>query len=238
MSSTTEHEAVAIVVGRKNSKGLPLKNTRDFLGRPLVEWSILQATQSKLISKVIVSSDDPHILDLAHNQGVEAVVRPTEMATDDSRVAPALLQAIDLLIPDANSGITVVLLEPTSPLRPKGFIDKALEAYWSSGACSAVSVGRSVSQHPSFSVRMSPQGFVSQYDGAQLSHLRRQDTTEVYFLDGSFYATRLESLRKSGEVYSGKIIGIPVKKWQEIEIDDIDDFTVAETLGALHSHEL
>lgn len=238
MSNETGHEAVAIVVGRMNSMGLPQKNTRDFLGRPLVEWSILQAAQSKLVSKVIVSSDDPHILELANNQAVETVIRPPEMGADESPIAPALLHAIESRIPDANSRLTVVLLEPTSPLRPKGFIDRALETYWASGACSAVSVGKSGSQHPSFSVKMSQQGFISQYEGGQLGHLRRQDTSEVYFLEGSFYATSLESLRKSGEIYSGTILGIPVKKWQEIEIDDIDDFTMAESLGALHSHEL
>jgi CMP-N-acetylneuraminic acid synthetase len=160
------------------------------------------------------------------------------MATDESPVVTSLLHAIDLLLPSASSELTVVLLEPTSPLRPKGFIDQALNAYWTSGACSAVSVGKSGSQHPSFSVKMTPKGFISQYDGAQLSHLRRQDAAEVYFLEGSFYATRLEFLRKSGEVYSGTILGITVKKWQEIEIDDLDDFTMAESLGTLHSNEL
>lgn len=238
MSKETRHEAVAIVVGRQNSKGLAQKNIRDFLGRPLVEWSIIQAVQSKLVSKVIVSSDDPRILELANNQGVETVIRPPEMGADDSPIAPALLHAIESRITDADSRLTVVLLEPTSPLRPKGFIDRALEAYWASGACSAVSVGKSGSQHPSFSVRMSRQRFISQYEGGQLGHLRRQDTSKVYFLEGSFYATSLESLRKSGEIYSGTILGIPVKKWQEIEIDDIDDFTMAESLGALHSYEL
>ena len=231
-------EAVAIIVGRKNSKGLAGKNTKEFRGKPLAEWSILQAIQSKLISRVIVSSDDSRIVDIAREYGIEAVTRPAELATDESPVVPSLLHAIDLLLPSANSELTVVLLEPTSPLRPKGFIDQALNAYWASGACSAVSLGRSGSQHPSFSVNMTPQGFISRYDGEKFSHLRRQDTAEVYFLEGSFYATRLEYLRKSGEVYSGTILGIPVKKWQEIEIDDLDDFTMAESLGALHSHEL
>jgi CMP-N-acetylneuraminic acid synthetase len=160
------------------------------------------------------------------------------MARDSSPVGQALLHAIDHLIPNADPRVTVVLVEPTSPLRPKGFIDKALTSYWASGADSAVSVGRSASQHPIFSATIAANGLLSGYGGGPLKYLRRQDIPEVNFLDGSFYATRLDHLRTSGQMYSGSILGIQVKKWQEIEIDDIDDFVMAESLGSLHSDEL
>jgi CMP-N,N'-diacetyllegionaminic acid synthase len=231
-------EAIAVVVGRLNSRGLPKKNTRVFLGKPLVEWSIRQAIEAKLVSKVIVTSDDPQVLEIARGLGVEVVVRPLEMAGDSSPVGEALLHAIDSVIPNVDLDSTVLLVEPTSPLRPKGFIDEGLQSFWSSDADSAVSVGKSVSQHPFFSLKFSDRGLLLKHDGSELRYVRRQDIPDVYFLDGSFYATTVASLRRSGQMYSGDILGIPVKKWQEIEIDDVDDFVMAESLGVWHLDEL
>lgn len=233
-----EKQAAAVIVGRKGSKGLPGKNVREFLGKPLVEWTIIQAKNSKLISKIIVTSDDPDILQIAHRHNVSAVQRPLEFSGDTSPIGEAILHAIGTLMPDADPGLTVVLLEPTSPLRPKGFLDQSLELFWSSNADSAVSVGMSTSQHPSFSATISDDGLLSKYDGGEMKYLRRQDIPDVFFLDGSFYATRLAALRNSNQMYSGSTFAVPVKKWQEIEIDDLDDFLMAECLGAAHFNEL
>ena len=95
MKQETMNEAVAIVVGRQNSKGLPQKNIRTFLGKPLVEWSILQALKSRLVSKVIVTSDDPSVLEVASGHGVEIVSRPAGLALDDSPIGEALIHAIE-----------------------------------------------------------------------------------------------------------------------------------------------
>jgi CMP-N-acetylneuraminic acid synthetase len=236
--SSSDREAIAVVVGRKNSKGLPQKNTRLFLGKPLVEWSILQAINSNKISKVIVTSDDPQILEIGRMHGAEVVTRPSSLAGDDSPVGQSLLHAVDTVIPKADANLTLVLVEPTSPLRPRGFIDSSLEAFWTSGADSAVSIGKSVSQHPFFSLRISDQGLLVKHDGSNLKYVMRQDIPDVFFLDGSFYATTIRFLRKSGQMYSGSTVGIPVKKWQEIEIDDMDDFIIAESLGAVYANEL
>lgn len=229
--------AIAIVPARQGSKGLPGKNLRSFLGRPLVEWSILQALNAKNVGTVIVSSDDDRVLKIARELGAIAVTRPTYLASDSSPVGEALIHSLEesSLVED---DVTVVMLEPTSPLRPRGFIDESLEKYWTSGLDSAVSLGKTESQHPLFSVVLDGNSIVSRSDGGSLTYLRRQDVPDVYFLDGSFYATRLKHLRISGQMYSERTLGIPVEKWQQIEIDDIDDFRVAESLGRMYEQWL
>lgn len=238
MSDHNERKVIGVVVGRKNSKGLPGKNMKKFNGLPLAEWTMRQAKDSKSLSRVIVSSDDDEILALGEEYGFISIKRPAELATDDAPIGAAIMDAISRSGIEIIDSDVIVLLEPTSPLRPKGFIDGCVEKFLASDANSSVSIGLSNSQHPLFSLVRKPNGELIRYDGQDLRYIRRQELENVHFLDGSFYSTELGQLKRSSQMYGGKVLGLPVEKWQEVEIDDEIDFAVAERLGEIYAAQL
>lgn len=238
MPELAARKVIGVVVGRKNSKGLPGKNMLPFNGSPLAEWTLRQAEASEELTSVIVSSDDDRILSLGEKYGFITIERPNDLATDSAPVGLAIVDALNRSGLDLNEHDVVVLLEPTSPLRPKGFIDACITRFLTSGADSAVSVGQNLSQHPVFSVVMNPLGVLTRFDGNPLQYVRRQEIQDVFYLDGSFYCSELWQLRNSLQMYGGVVLGLPVAKWQEVEIDDETDFAIAERLGEMYATEL
>lgn len=73
---------IALQIGRKNSKGLPGKNTLNVEGSPLAEWSLKAALGSELIDEVFVSTDDPKLKGIAKNLNVTCIDRPPILNTD------------------------------------------------------------------------------------------------------------------------------------------------------------
>ncbi len=123
---------LAIVGGRKNSKGLPNKNILDFHGKPMVTWSIESAKNSLSVDRTIVSTDSEEIINIAKNLGADTpFIRPEEYARDDSQVYGAIRHCIHWLEENENKTYDFVLwLQPTSPLRTSQHIDKAFEYYF------------------------------------------------------------------------------------------------------------
>ena len=121
-------EVIAIVPARGGSKSLPRKNVRRLAGFPLVAWSIAAARASRRVSRVIVSTDDPEIRDVALASGAEVpFLRPADLARDDTLDLPVFVHALEWL--DRVEGYRpdlVVHLRPTSPLRPAGLVDEAV----------------------------------------------------------------------------------------------------------------
>lgn len=132
MRDVKKPEVVAIIPARKGSKGIPLKNITPLGGYPLIAYTIEDALQSRLVTKVIVSTDCEEIAEVAVWAGAEVpFLRPESMATDVSLIGEAFSYTKEQLkkmgiIPDVT-----VELYPTSPFRPEGLIDhlvsKALE---------------------------------------------------------------------------------------------------------------
>lgn len=122
-------EVLGIVPARAGSKGLPGKNIVSFLGRPLIEWSIEAGLAADQVDRVLVTTDGPEIAAIAREAGAEVPFeRPAELALDHVRDLPVFEHALEWL--RANEGYVpdlVVQLRPTSPIRPDGLIDDAID---------------------------------------------------------------------------------------------------------------
>jgi len=122
-------EVLALIPARGGSKGIPRKNIRDFAGAPLIAYSIAAGLQAQLVTRVIVSTDDEEIAAVARQWGAETpFLRPVELAQDDITDLPVFQQALAWLAEhEAYHPEFVVQLRPTSPVRPVGLIDEAIE---------------------------------------------------------------------------------------------------------------
>lgn len=121
-------EVLALVTARGGSKGIPRKNVAPFLGRPLIVWTIDAARQATSISRIVVTTDDPAIAEIAVGEGAECpFLRPEALARDDTPDLPVFRHALDWLRDrEGYHPDLVVHLRPTSPLRPAGLIDEGV----------------------------------------------------------------------------------------------------------------
>jgi len=125
--------ALGVVPARGGSKGLPGKNLLALHGEPLIVHTIRAARAASSLGRLIVSTDDEAIAAVARGAGAEVILRPSELATDESPTEDALIHVLDTLEQQrAPAPDYVVTLEPTSPLRTAALIDR----------CGAEAVGR------------------------------------------------------------------------------------------------
>lgn len=112
---------LGLILARGGSKRVPRKNIRLLGGRPLIAWTITAALQSRLLTAVVVSSDDHEILNVASDYGAYPLTRPAYLATDEISSYPAILHALEACPCDM-----VCLLQPTSPFRNVEDIDQTI----------------------------------------------------------------------------------------------------------------
>lgn len=220
---------LAVVPARGGSKGLPRKNLRPFLGRPLIEWTLGAARAAKVIDRLIVSSDDPEIMALANKLGCEAPFRRSpELSGDQASSIDVVLDTLDRL-PGFD---IVVLLQPTSPLRTHLDVEGALDRMAATGAPACVSVTEARS-HPWLVLGEAPGGriqpFVIPPPGASL---RRQDLPPAWMLNGAVYVAEVDWLRRERTFLKpGETALWPMPPERSIDIDTLEDFEAAERLA-------
>ncbi len=121
---------IALIPARGGSKSIPRKNIKLLAGAPLIAYSIAAALQSKLVNRVIVSTDDDEIAAVARAWGAEVpFIRPAEFAQDSTPDLPVFIHALDWLKQHENYAVDVVVhLRPTSPFRPPEMVDQSVQA--------------------------------------------------------------------------------------------------------------
>lgn len=223
-------KTLAIIPARGGSKGLPGKNLRPLRGVPLIAWTIKRATESRYLDKVITSTDDAEIAQVAKEAGAEVpFIRPSELATDTATSADVIIHALDEMEARGNSFDYIALLEPTSPLRKPEDIDKGIEKLLASPEKDTlVSLGEVHLEHPMVMKKVE-KDIVAPY--ADLPSItQRQEADEAYFPYGVLYLSKVDSFRKSKTFYGDKTLPFFIERWQNYEIDDIVDFMVIEKI--------
>src|SRR3989344_4905729 len=127
---------VGIILARGGSKSIPSKNIKEFCGKPLIAWTIESAKKSKLLDRVIVSTDDERIAAVAREYGAEtSFLRPKELATDSMGVEPVLKHAFEWLRDNEKyEADALALLPATTPTRQSFHIDEAITIFKERGA--------------------------------------------------------------------------------------------------------
>jgi len=224
-------EILSIIPARGGSKGIKRKNLKPILDKPLVAYTIEASLKSKYITKTIVSSEDSEILDVSKSFGAEVILRPDELAADETKTAPVMLHVLDELEKKGYKADHVVLLQPTCPLRDENYINSAFEYYFEKqkegyDSCfSAFSIGYT---HAKWRI-LHNNKLESLYDFR--IRPRRQETEQHYKMiceNGAFYALPWETLKEAKD-----FIGYnptPFVTPRVIDIDTIEDFKKVEEM--------
>ena len=229
---TGKEKVMAVIPARGGSKGLPRKNILPVDGKPLIAWTIDAALMSKVVNKVILSSDDDEIIKVASLYGCEApFVRPKELATDSATSIDVVLHAIEHL-PGYDF---VILLQPTSPLRHALDIDGAFAQMLSMGASTCVSVSE-VDQSPYWMYSLNSSGRLESLLPPLQGVTRRQDLPPVYGLNGAIYIARIEEFLRTGNFVGDNCVAYEMPKNRSLDIDTVEDFNLLKKLT--HANQL
>jgi CMP-N-acetylneuraminic acid synthetase len=170
---------VGIIPARGGSKSIPLKNLKEFCGKPLIAWSILSAKKSGL-DRVIVTTDSPEIAGVAKEYGAEVpFLRPAELAGDTIGMEPVLKHTYEWLRDNESyTADALMLLQSTSPLRQTFHIDEMLHIFKEKDVDSVVAVNQTPANHtPYWTLIRGEHGEVTLWGGVPLRNIltRRQD---------------------------------------------------------------
>ena len=215
---------LALIPARGGSKGIKNKNIVEINGKPLIVYSIDAGLQSKYVDMVLVSTDSEEIAGISKEYGAEVpFLRPAEFAQDASPTADAIQHALNMINKNGEFD-SIVLLQPTSPLRTAEDIDKAIELYFETNCEGVVSVTE-VSQSPILMREIDKDGKLKtllEFKG----NLRRQNLPKYYILNGSIYIEKI-SKDNTADLLNLKIPFI-MSKDKSIDIDEWEDLIKAE----------
>lgn len=220
----TASSVLAVIPARGGSKGILRKNIRLLGGRPLIAWTIEAARQSDRVMRVVVSTDDPEIAEVAAAWGADTpFMRPAELSGDEAPGDAPLRHAVAQL-PGYDFA---VLLQPTSPFRTSEDIDRCLALV--EPTRSAVSVSE-VSKHPAWMFTLTDGGMSAILpDWAQVT--RRQDLPAVYALNGAVYAINCAALAAGERLVGPNSKAYIMPAARSIDIDTEADLAFAETVA-------
>ena len=215
-----------IVPARGGSTRIPRKNIVPFNGEPMISWPIRAALEAQGIDRVIVSSDDDEITQIALKTGAEApFVRPGELASDHAGTAPVIVHAIDSL--GLTEGHLVMCLYPTAAVTP-GLLEEGIHLARENPEHFVISVGRHRS--PLERSLVSRSKGTMEIDDASFLLSRTRDLPPRFFDAGKFYVAPAGLWRSRETMMSEPFIPMLLPDWASVDIDEPDDWPIAEAL--------
>lgn len=223
---------IAVIPARGGSKGIPRKNLAIIAGRPLIAYAIDAAIKANYIDRVVVSTEDREIANIAEDLGAEVpFIRPVELADDVAPMIGTLSHAQACLESMGEEIEALVLLQPTSPLRTSRHIDEAVALFRSTSATSVVSVTE-VPHHftPTSVMRISSQGNLCPFLDGVAPITRRQDKPRLYARNGPAVLVCDSETLRSGELYGENCLPYVMSIEDSLDIDTPHDLCVAERI--------
>lgn len=233
----SRRDILALIPARGGSKSIPRKNLRRLGEKPLIAHSIEQALEACSITRVVVSTDDEEIAEVARRYGAEVpFMRPKELATDDSPDLAVFLHALDWFRRNEHYTPEVVVhLRPTAPLRRVETIERAIQTFLERQPADSL---RSVSLAKQTPYKM----WFLQEDGAMTPVIRlregmesynmpRQELPRAYWQNGYIDITRPSVIQDMGSMTGAQVLGFVIDE-PCVEIDYEDHFEAAEKILA------
>jgi CMP-N-acetylneuraminic acid synthetase len=215
---------VAIIPARGGSKGIPMKNLVNINKTPLICYSIRHALESKLIDKVIVSTDSEEIALVARKAGAEVpFLRPPELAEDHVLDHPVYEHAVDYLLQEQGYKADIVVhLRPTAPYREIKWIDECINLLIRNKEAHSVRSVSPVRQHPYRMFNIAEDGFLDPLMKDKHPEpylLRRQDLPSLFYYNCVIDVTRYNTIKKLGSMTGSRIFPYVMDDEEVIDVD-------------------
>ncbi len=221
-------KTIAFIFARGGSKGLPFKNQLKLQDHPLIAYSIYIAKINPRIDEVYVSTDSEEIANIAIDYGAKIIIRPKELAQDESPEFLSWKHAINFLL---NQGIcfdNFISLPPTSPLRSLQDTEICLDELKSKEEV-IITVTPS-HRNPWFNmVNLDNQKYATKiFSGKTIN--RRQEAPKSFDISTIAYVAKTNFILNFSSIWDGKVKGVIIPKERALDIDDKYDFLIAQNL--------
>ena len=220
----------AFIFARGGSKGIPGKNIKPLLGKPLIQYSVEVAIQTPGINKVFVSTDDADIAKVSRSNGAIVIDRPIELAQDDSPEWQAWKHAISWVREQYGDFEEFISLPATSPLRSVKDVESAALRRSNIGADICIAI-TPASRSPYFNmVKKLNNSLIELVNKPTNLISRRQDAPEVFDITTVVYVADVEFIMNNDNIFDGIVTSIEVPRHRAVDIDDMHDFNFAESI--------
>ena len=220
-----------VIPARGGSKGIPHKNIKSLAGKPLIGYSIDVARQLAADDDICLTTDDPDIAATAESMGLNVpFLRPASLATDTCGTYEVLIHALDFYRDRGIDYDTLVLLQPTSPMRTADDVRAALALY--SPDIDMVVTVKEAASNPYYNCyETDNDGFlhISKGDGG---YTRRQDAPKVWEYNGAVYVINIDSLKQMPLSKFPRRRMVEMERSRSIDLDTPLDWMVAEAVVA------
>jgi N-acylneuraminate cytidylyltransferase/CMP-N,N'-diacetyllegionaminic acid synthase len=231
MVKQSRQQVLTVIPARGGSKSVSHKNIAPAAGKPLIAWTIETALDCSVLNRVIVSTDDEEIANVARRHGAEVpFLRPAELARDETPGIEPILHAVRWL--DRNEGYSpdyVMVLQPTSPLRTAEDIEAVVQLAQKKQADGVVSVCPA-DHHPYWMKRISEDGHLVDFLPMERSYHRRQDLPSVYASNGAIYLVRRDVIMEQETFYTDQTYGYVMPPNRSLDIDTPWDLSLARLI--------
>lgn len=223
-------KVIAIIPARAGSKGVIGKNIKNLKGKPLISYTIEEAKKSKLIDKLIVSTDSQEIADISLSLGASVpFIRPSELSTDSSLTFDVIKHTMNFLKDKDEHYDIIVLLQPTTPFRKVESIDEAILTLKKSNKyTSVVSVVDVEGNHPLRMKKIEGDYLINYIDQGFENMNPRDELPKVYIRSGAIYAILTKNFYEEQSLVSNLCSPIILDKIETINIDSPLDFEFCE----------
>lgn len=217
---------LVVIPARGGSKGLPGKNIKKLMGKPLIHYTIEAARALFSDEQIIVSTDDLDIKSCAEQTGLNVpFIRPAELATDTASTVEVLLHALKVSEDNQYEPDTLILLQPTSPLRNAQHIKEAMNLFTET-IDMVVSVKETESNPYYVLFEENENGLLKKSKAGNFT--RRQDCPKVWEYNGAIYIINIKSLKQKRNINFEKVVKYEMKREHSIDIDTEVDWLITE----------
>lgn len=223
---------LVVIPARGGSKGIPGKNIKELAGRPLLHYSIDHARSVACDADICVSTDSLHIKSTAEAYGLHVpFLRPASLATDTAATADVLVHALDFYSALGRDYDTVLLLQPTSPLRTPRQIQQAMEMYAAADPRPDMVVSvRPAAANPYYDIFETDTSGVLRISKGDGLYTRRQDAPHVWQYNGAIYVISTASLRTMPMGAFPRRLPFPMDDVSSIDLDSLFDWEIAQRI--------
>lgn len=216
---------IAVIPARGGSKRLPRKNIIDFLGRPIIAYTIDAARQSGCFDRVVVSTEDDEIAAVAAKWGAEIDKRDPALATDQARVTNVCLALLDKEAAAGRQWTHLACLYATAPLRTVQDIRNTMDLL-EDGVCDFAMAVTSYDLQPHLALKFGADRSLNPM-WPDLTQSRASDLPPLRVSNGSIYGVKVDAFRRKPSFYGPNLRGHDMPRARSIDIDTSDDLALA-----------
>ena len=229
-----------VIPARGGSKSIPMKNLTKFMGRPLIDFQILAARSSGMISRLMCSTDHKSIADRCNTMGVEVHPRPCHLGADDTPIITVIADLLkDIAEREGAVAECIALLQPTSPFLLANHIRWGVNALLSDeSAASAQTVVPCPHNHHALNQRVIEDGIVQFRFAEERTIAHNKQTKPKHYLFGNFLVFRGQAAMKQGVPFPNPSIPVEIPFFQGFDLDGPDDLKLGQALLAAGMVEL